>query len=172
MQRHQEKPNVRLDRSLCIAGAALLLILVDWLVLGIYKDLDNTAPWRFIALVGALGLAGYLGWMAYAYGRVSYAVDGEALRISTALRTVEIPLTDLMNLYRWRQRWLWHGGALSELGVDQVLLEPNTLLRLRGIWVVVYRTPDEDRRAVGLLPSAKLLAVLKAAAWERKGAAG
>lgn len=170
MRHHQEKPNLRVDRIVCITGVVGLLLLADWLVLGIARDLDNTQPWRFFALVGAIGLAIALGWMAFAYSRVSYGLDGDVLTISSAVRVHQIPLTDVANLYRWRQRWLWHGSAAADLGVDYVTLLPNTLLKVRSIWVVVYRTSDGDRRAVGIVPSAKLLALLKATAWERKGA--
>ncbi len=171
MHHHQEKPNLQFDRVLCIVGALAALLLAFWLLLGIRKDPDITQPWRFFALVGAVGLAAFLGWTAYAYVKARYVVDGSMLRIEGGLREVQIPLGDMLNLYRWRQRWIWSGASGADLGVDHVTLVPNTLLRMRGVWVLVYRTPDGDRRAVGILPSPKLLSALKGWTWERKGKA-
>lgn len=172
MQHHQERPDLRADRALCIAGLIAVLGAGDWLLLQIIRDLDNTAPWRVLALVAVIGLALYLSWMLLLFTRVQYHINGNTLIIRRIVGCLEISMSDVLHLYRWRQRWLWSDGSRAELGVEDVTLIPNTVLRLRGTWVLVYRSPGGDRRAVGLLPSATLLAFLKALMWEHQRSAG
>lgn len=159
---HQEAPDTRLERYLLIALSIGALLAGDRLVARIWADLDRPHTPEFIGLALLLALALYCGNLCLSLATVRYAIDGDQLVLRQGLRRVVIDLASPLHLHRWRSRWAWSGGAVRDLGVEEIdLFPPLSLFRHATLWVVAGRTPQGAYRAVALRPSPRLLALLK-----------
>lgn len=171
--RRQEIPDTRRERYALFVIAAAALAGGTWLVLRIRSDLSAAHPWEFIGLAGTLVLLGYLGWLHHILINASYEVDGKRLLLQVGPRRVKVPLRSMIELQRWRQRWMWSDVAERDLGLMQIDLCPPTLLsRKEGTWVLVYAGAQGERQAVAFLPSTELVRTLRAWITEHRGASG
>jgi hypothetical protein len=165
---YQETPNLRLERTVCILTLTVALLLSDWLVGRIWGNPNQEHLPEFVSIAALLALAGYMGWLIYCLSNVRYQMDDRALVIKWGFRNVEVQMNRVINLYRWRRRWMWTGTIQSETGVEEIDLFPPVWVGTarQATWVLVYEVSPGERRAVALRPSSALLARLKAWAWE------
>ncbi len=169
---HQEQPDTRVERYLCLAGMALAFLAGDQLVLRIVREPAVPHTLHFLGLGLLLWLSLYLLWLLVTLRTVRYAFSGDELILRQGWRRLAIPLGEGIQLCRWRNRWAWAGAAERDLGVSEVeLFPPLWFGRSHSVWVVRYPGPDGERRAAAFHPSPELLVLLKMAR-EREGMAG
>lgn len=162
MQIHREVPETRLERMACLGGVLAALGASGWALLQIRGSAQPVHVWIFLALSGMVSLSIYLAWLLYGLSTTRYEVDGRRLRLILGPRQVEVVAGQMLQLCRWRSRWMWTGGVQTELGVEEVdLFPPFWLGAAPSTWVVVFQSDDGDRRAVTIRPSPELLATLK-----------
>jgi len=168
MSGYQETPNLRLERAICIVILVVAILLGDWLVGRVWGSSNQQYLPEFVSIFALIVLAGYMGWLIYCLSKARYQMNDRALVIRWGRRRVEVPLNRVINLYRWRRRWMWTGTIQADTGVDGFELYPPfwVCTSRQSTWVLVYEVAPGERRAVALRPSSALLARLKAWAWE------
>jgi len=168
MSEYQETPNLRLERTVCIVILIVAILLIDWLVGRVWGSPNQAHLAEFVSIFGLLTLASYIGWLIHCLSKARYRMNDRDLVIQWGPRRVAVPMNRVVNLYRWRRRWMWTGTIQSETGVDEIDLFPPFWVGTarQSTWVLVYEVAPGERRAIALRPSTTLLAHLKAWAWE------
>lgn len=166
---YQERPETRAER--CLVGALLLAVCLTggWLIARIRAAPGAARPLEFTGLFLLLGLAVYLGFLAYALLTIRYELGQRQFRVAQGRRAVEFDLGHPIRLQRWLRRWDGSGSAVGELEVPDVEWYPPVVLARTACWVVIGRGPDGLRRAVAIRPSPRLLALLREWAAPRWG---
>lgn len=171
MSVYHETPNVRLERIACIIILTVAFLLGDWLIGRVWGSPNQEHLPEFLSIAALIALAFYMGWLIYCLSNARYQVDDQRLVIRWGFRSVEVPMNSVVNLYRWRRRWMWTGTIQAETGVEEIELFPPVWVEAdrQATWVLVYEVSPSERRAVALRPSPVLLGRLKAWAWELQG---
>lgn len=166
-----ERPDVRRDQSAVYALLGAVVLIVAWLVLRILGNAYTNHTVEFLGLAFALAAGVYLGWLAWLYRTAQYTIMGSHIILEQGNRRLEVELNTVLQLVRWRRRWMWNGIAQQDLGVGEVQFWPPIWWASRSdLWVLIFESNGE-RAAVMLRPSVQLLATLKAWVWERTGSA-
>lgn len=170
---HQERPESRLERGVCITLAITAVLMGDRLILQISLQPFAMHLWRFVGLALLFGLLLYLGWLVWLLSTVTYAIDGARLLLSQGGHRQTVALDGSVHLYRWRSRWAWSGAPANDLGVGEIdLIPPLWLGRSPAVWVLLETKVTGERRAVAFRPSPALLGMVRAILREREDAAG
>lgn len=171
MEDQKEPPDVRKDQVAVYALLAAVGLIDIWLILRVLGNAYTNHTGEFLGLAITLAAAGYLGWLVRLYRTARYTLTGSHLILEQGNQRLELDLNSLLQLVRWRRRWMWSGMAQDELGVAEVEFWPPIWWAPRSeLWVLVFEQNGE-RGALMLRPSVRLLATLKAWVWERRSSA-
>lgn len=171
LEPERERPDVRKDQIVVYALLGGALLIGAWLVLRVLGNAYTNHTAEFLGLAFTLAAGSYLGWLAWLHRTARYTITGTSIVLEQGNRRLEVDLNTILQLVRWRRRWMWNGIAQQDLGVGEVEFWPPIWWASRSdLWVLVFESEGE-RAAVMLRPSSRLLATLKAWVWERAGSA-
>lgn len=156
-----EAPNTRAERFVCAMCAMAAVLLGDWLWLQIVRNPDTNHTLRFVALGLLVLLVLDMLYLLFTLFTIRYALADDHLIIRQGLRRLVIHHGQIRLVQRWRRGWGWSGGALRDLGVEEITCFPPLIFgRHLSIWVIVYET-NRGHRAAAIRPTHGLLEILK-----------
>lgn len=163
MRYHQEKPDTRVDRYICLGLIAAALLAGDHLLLRLSQaGKEQPVPLLFLGLAMLAALLLYLVWVTVSLFTVRYALADHQLILQQGSGRCVIPLDRPVGLHRWRYGWGWSDGPRQDLGVEAIALFPALWFwRETPIWVVTFVTGSGERRAAAFRPSPELLELLR-----------